>query len=145
MQEIKTVKIELEKGTFKDFIVKELTVKQILELAKSNPFFAGSDKEGQQVKKSANGGETDEKPNKTGLFGELSEYGGGLKEVMEKSCNFKLEDLSELAPSDIEAIYHGFREVNQTFLKILEKVKLLEALDKILDKTIINFSKMLAI
>lgn len=145
MRKIKTVKIDLEEGKTKDYIVKELTVKNILELAQNNPFFVDTDKSGQQSKKSANGEETESKKPDTGLFSELTEFSDGLKRVIEASCDFKLEDLEELAPSEIKEIYDGFREVNGTFLKILEKVKLLEAVNKVIDKTLTNFSEMLAI
>ena len=145
MRKRKTVKIDLDEGKSKEFTVKELTVKNILTLAQNNPFFASSENPGQQPKKSANGGETENQVVLNGILGEFKEFGDGINDVLKVSCDFKIEDLKELAPSEIQEIYEGFREVNQTFLKILEKVKLLEAVNKIVDKTMTSFSEMLVI
>lgn len=152
MQKIKTVKIELEPGKFKDFKIKELSIADIIELTQTNSFFKAPEED--VDKKTQNGedsGEVDfEKtatatiPSKT-FIQELQEYGDEISKIMEKICDFDINDLRVLAPSDVRLLFDGFQEVNRDFLGVLEKLKILEMFKKVLTRHMSVFSKMLAI
>ena len=135
-RKIKKIEIKLDDNTTKSFIIKELTVQNIIDLSQYNSFFTDDSSENQIDKID---GES------KGFLDDLVSYGSDIEQVMEKTCDFTLQDLKQLAPSDIKKLWLGFREVNHDFLSVLEKVKILEILKKLLEKHIQTFLKVVAI
>jgi len=137
MKKTISIPIEIDSKTTIDFVMHELTTVQIMELAQINPIFGGKKgvKEG-EVKVS----KKEVSPMIEGFFGELSSFLGSGEKVMEMSCQFKMDDLIPLAPSDLEKIFAGFQEVNQTFLTILEKLGILGLFKELMIEIISDFS-----
>ena len=141
MHKIISIPILIKEGTTTDFIVHELTVEQLIELAQINPLFGG--KKGVQKEESEKeivnpfGGHP-----LGGFFGELSSIFGSGEKVIKMSCKFGIDDLKPLAPSDLQKIYEGFLAVNQTFLGMLEKLGILQVLKERLKEIMSDFSKM---
>lgn len=155
MRKSKTVKILLDKivdgkPEEKDFVVKELSIRSIIALSQNNAFFSDSaDEPTDDAKKDENGkepveGEVVARPGTT-LYDELSGIGEDIKKVMEETCEFQMEDMIDLYPSDVKELYEAFQEVNQTFLDVLRKLKILDMFLKIMERAFTNFSGMLAI
>jgi len=142
-RKVKTVKIELDDGSTKDFTIKELSIQDILDLSQQNAFFTQSATP--DAKKSQNGEDPADTEAEKGLMEDLTQYGATISEIMAKICDFQLVDLKPLAPSDVAELYDGFKEVNATFLGVLEKLKIPEMVSKTIQKHMSNFSKMLAI
>lgn len=155
MRQTKTVKIQLDNGADdkiieKDFTVKELSIKSIIALSQSNSFFSDSANDpNDDAKKDENGKEPGEDSAKPGpgvtLYEELSGMGEDIGKVMDETCDFKMEDMVDLYPSEIKELYEAFQEVNQTFLDVLRKLKILDMFLKIMERAFNNFSGMLAI
>lgn len=151
----KTVKIELDDKKTKDFTVWELSILNIIELSQNNLFFKSSD---QDIKETQNGQESaknkaDSSEKETpveeekGFLNEIAEYGDEIQRIMDMSCDFNLTDLKKdgIAPSDIRKLWDAFQEVNVDFLDVLEKLKIIEVVGKLMSRHLNSFSKMLAI
>lgn len=140
MRKIKPVKIELDpieaeaKPITKTFTVKELTCAQIIELTQTNALFG----DGTASKNSDNG----EGVTNTGMLAALGEYGEEIRKIMKLTCDFTIEDLKPLAPSEIKQIYTAFKEVNADFLEVLEKLKITHLYKQMIDRATSAFSKM---
>ncbi len=76
---------------------------------------------------------------------ELQEIGLDIDKVMKESCDFPMKDLTPLAPSEVKEIFDGFKEVNQTFFDLLEKLKITDAFQALLEKVTKGFSVIAAI
>lgn len=131
MRRSKPIEIELDNSTKKTFVVKELTVQELIDLTQNNKLFGGAAKTKEEEGES--------------IMEELFNFKESVAEVMKVSCDFSIDDVKGLAPGDIEELYKGWREVNQTFLSLLEKTGVLQAFQKILEKGISDFLKTLAI
>ena len=144
MKKIKKIKIQIDEQTEKTFVINELTLEQLLTLAQINPIFGGDSGD----EKESNNSDTENKKPKTakpvpGVFDELKDFIGSGQEVMKMSCDFDMKAIMPLAPSDISLLLEGFKEVNQTFLAMLEKLGILEAVKAIINKAFSDFSKTL--
>lgn len=113
------------------FNVAELTVGQIIEVAQDSTVFNSlanlSPESGNSISIS---------------FQFISKE---LSSVMGKCCDFKLEDLKELTPSEIKQLLQAFQEVNSDFLELLGEVGIITALKKIQTKVVNDFSNLLAV
>ena len=119
-------------GIKKVFVVKELTVAEIIDQYNKSEFLNSSDdKKGKTTTDGDN------------LPGEIGEMLRDLKQIVDVGCNFKMEDLKPLAPSEIKQIYNGFKEVNTDFFDFLQALGVTEALMEIKDVALNNFSKVL--
>jgi len=147
MRKSGTVNIDLDGGETINYTIKELTIKDIIELSQNNQFFKSEEAPTTPIEKSQNGQEPVIQKRQKGFLDELKEYSDEISEVMKKTCDFKLQDLidNNLAPSEIKLLWDKFREVNQDFLDVLEKLKIIKLFSKMLEKHINNFSKILAI
>lgn len=128
MRTIKKIEIQIEPELMKTFVVKELTLNQLIELAQTNSLFGG------EVKKDP------EAILGSSFLSQLIAFKPDIEKVMEMTCSFSFQDLLELPPSDIKLIFEGFQEVNQSFLDGLEKLGLLETMKKLLNSFIKVFS-----
>lgn len=150
MRKKKTVKININEKTKKDFVVMELTIKEIIDLSQLNPLFEGDiSADPKTAGKDENSvSEPEEIKEDIGLIdvlgGEIRDFTSSAKKIMEASCEFDMAELFELTPSDVEKVFEGWREVNQTFLQCLEKVGILEALLNIIRAAILDFSETFA-
>lgn len=131
MREIKVITIEIEKGTRKDFTVKELTIQNILDLSQTNVLLGGK-------------GNSEPGDNLPGFYfmNQLFAFRPDVERIMKVSCDFEYNDLLTLAPSDIKLLVDGFLEVNQTFLAVLEKVGAKEVLKAIINEFITTCLKV---
>jgi len=161
MRKRKVITIDIDEKTKKDFAVKELTLQQIIDLSQKNPLFAADTSGNTELAGNHTGNDPEQhkkseslpkgiNPNaEKGLLEQLSgdfvDFSKAAKEVVGLSCDFQMEDLLELAPSDIKQVFDGWKEVNQTFLHFLEKMGILEAVMAIIKGAISDFSEMLAI
>lgn len=164
MRDSKTVKIQLDTGKDgevieKEFTVKELSIKSIIALSQSNAFFSDSKEEEPKqtststskfiptpdIKKDENGKKAEELNTNKSLYKEFTDMGIDISQIMEETCDFKMEDLIDLYPSDVRELYAAFQEVNQTFLDVLRKLKILEMFQTVMERAFNNFSKMLVI
>ena len=141
MKKTKTVKIQIDDKTEKGFTVKELTVAEIIDLSQSNELFGATPKDKAKTQENDKALATEG----DNFMSELTGIGESARKVMELSCDFKFEDVKALAPSDIKTIFDEWREVNATFLSFLERMGILEAANGILQRTMSDFSRTLAI
>jgi hypothetical protein len=144
MKKTKTVKIKIDEKTEKEFTVKELTVAQIIDLSQNNPLFGATlnDKNkttGKTQKK------VPEKEEQGGFLASAVGYSESAQACMKLCCDFDIKDLKPLAPSDIKEIFDAFKEVNSTFLSLLDQMGIIKATKGILDRALSDFSRMLAI
>lgn len=139
-KKFKTVKIQIDEKTEKGFTVQELSVQDIIDLSQNNPFFGASLND--ENKTTENPAVND---SENGFMTELSGFGDSAREIMVKSCDFTIDDLKKLAPSDIDLIFAEWKEVNSSFLAWLDKVGILSAAGEILQKALSDFSRTLAI
>jgi hypothetical protein len=58
--------------------------------------------------------------------------------------NITLEDMIDMAPSEIEQVYNAFKEVNSTFFSLAQRLKLGEMLERMKDAIIADCSAMFA-
>lgn len=140
MRKEKTVKIDLDEKSSKDFKLWELTIEDIITLSQGNQFFKSDPPD--DIKKSQSGENSGEP---SSFLVEFKEYLTDLNGIMEKTCDFTLDELKPLAPSDVKRLWDGWQEVNQDFLFVLAKLQILEIGKQLLSKHIKSFSKMLAI
>lgn len=127
-------KREVVKIDEKEYTIKELTVREIIEIFSDSDFFKEKMKEDGEVK---NTGGT--------YFDELKDMLSILERVLSYCSDFKLEDLKELAPSEIKNLYNKFEEVNKDFLSFAEVMGAKEMLINIRETVVNNFSRTLAI
>jgi len=120
----KQITVEIDS---KRFTISELTVKQIIDLSSS-----------------AKIGNTIAILSENKMVNIFANFTEELKIIMEKCCDFNLEDLEKLAPSEVKQLFEAFKEVNADFLLILREVGILPALVKIKDQMAANFLKALA-
>jgi hypothetical protein len=104
----------------KEITVKELTVREILEIAELKNVRKGADLSLAMFKK------------------EFSNY---LPRAVE---GIKVDDLLDMAPSELKQIYDKFKEVNATFFDVARSVGLGELLDQIKTAIQRDFLKLLA-
>lgn len=135
MKKSKPIEIQIDAKNKKTFTVNELTISDILTLSQNNKFFGGSDVDEK----------VDEKKVEQSFLTEVQDIFKDTGRIMELSCDFEMEDLKELAPSDVEKVFDGWKEVNETFLNLLEKMGVLQALKQIVEKGLGDFSRTLAI
>lgn len=151
MRKTKIIKIDIDEKTKKDFKVNELTVREIIDLSQISPLFgadarSNEEKAGNNTKNQPDGQKTEEPKGLLSILsGNMADFTEMAKTVMDKSCDFKLEELVDLAPSDIELVFEGWQEVNQSFLGWLKKVGILEAVLNIIRGAMLDFSETLAI
>lgn len=143
LKKSKTVKIQIDEKTEKGFTVSELTVAQIIDLGQKNPLFGATLND--STKKDKNDEKTASTEQERGLLGDLMDLTSSVGMVMDISCDFKVQDLKVLAPSDIDSIFDAFKEVNATFLSYLERMGILKASKDILEKAMSDFLRTLAI
>lgn len=139
-KKFKTVKIQIDEKTEKGFTVKELSVQDIIDLSQNNPFFGASLND--ENKTTENPAVND---SEKGFMTELSGFGDSAREIMVRSCDFTIDDLKKLAPSDIDLLFTEWKEVNSSFLSWLDKMGILSAAGDILKKALSDFSRTLAI
>ena len=147
MKKSKTVKIQIDQKTEKEFTVTELSVAEIIDLGQKNPLFGATlndeaETTGNNIK---NHSDKDKKKKEKGMLGDILDISKSAQGVMKISCDFDLKDLKALPPSDIEILFNNFKEVNATFLTLLEKMGVIEVSKQIAQKAMSDFLKMLAI
>ena len=146
MKKSKTVKIQIDSKIEKEFTVTELSVAEIIELSQKNPLFGATlnDDSETAVKGTANAPNDVEKKER-GMLDDLFDISKSATGVMLASCDFKIDDLKPLAPSDIDIIFKAFKEVNATFLTLLETMGIVQATKDIVEKAMSDFLRTLAI
>lgn len=107
----KTFQIE---GYEKSFTVKELTVKQIIDLMQKDV-------------------------QDTSLAGLKDQF----LNFLPVASNIKLDELIEMPPSDIKLIWDKFREINSTFFAVSQQVGLGNLLEDLKRAIIEDFGKLL--
>ncbi len=108
--------VELEGG--KSVTVHELTVKQIMSIINDD---ALSDKDNMSVKNMQS-------------FAERH---------LKKATDLKVEDMLEMAPSELKAVYEAFAEVNDTFFATARAVGMDKMLSELKQAIAEDFSKLL--
>jgi hypothetical protein len=132
-------KREVVKIDEKEYTIKELTVEQIIDITSGSVFFSSMLK-GQDNGKQKDG---EDKEKENSLIDEIKLVKNDIQRVMEFTCDFKIEDLRKLTPSEIRTLYDAFMRVNSDFLSILEKVGAVELLTSIKDIVLNLFSRTL--
>ena len=124
----------------KEYTIKELTIKQIMDLLDS----------GVNVEKVGQGNKDVKKPvGKSGLKEDIQEYVSAISKIINMTADgFGVDDLMLLAPSEVMVLWVAFKEVNNDFLSILEKLGVLEMLkevkESIREVLLTNFSRTVA-
>ncbi len=136
MRKQETVKIDKQ-----EFTIKELTVQEIIELTENNSFFVSKSLEG--VEEQGKQGSAKAKRKKGSEQSDLGRIRKDVDAVMSKCCDFKFDNLKELAPSEIRILYDVFISVNSDFLEMLKVLGLDNILIAIKDALLSNFSKLL--
>jgi hypothetical protein len=143
----------------KEFTIKELTLSEIIELVNESTLFVdgeaqdngvgepdGKDGKKAQAEPGASGGENPAKESL--LLGDVLTFslgiGKDMQKILAKSCDFTVEDLRPLAPSEIRKIWTAFQSVNSDFLDFLKALGLMEAMLEVREATLSRFSRMLA-
>ena len=146
MKKSKTVKIQIDPKTEKEFTVTELSVANIINLSQKNPLFGATlNDQAETAGKDTGNAPEAEKKKERGMLDDLMDVSASARGVMEISCDFKMEELKPLAPSDIDKIFKAFKEVNATFLTLLEKMGIIQATKDIVEKAMSDFLRTLAI
>lgn len=135
-------KREVVKIDGKEYCFKELTVIEIIELVSDNELFRAILKGDVEDSSETASTEPKAKENK-GFLGDFSDIFSIFKKVAEKSADFKIEELKNLAPSEIRLLYDGFKKANSDFFFILEKLGIQEMLFNLKDQAVATFSKTL--
>lgn len=144
----------------REFIIRELTVEEIIKLTNESTLLHGTPEqgngvEGQKEDGKAQEGEKDSNLNTDKLAEDIATtlkdmvlLTTGLTEdirrMMDISCNFKIEDLKPLAPSEIKYLVEKFKLVNETFLGVLKGLGLQEVILEVREATLSSFSRTLA-
>ena len=82
----------------------------------------------------------------------LGKFGGNIEmtpalflenfsEIMPKATNLSMEDILDMAPSEIMVIYENFKECNETFFGLLDKIGLGTMLDSLKEALKSDLSK----
>jgi len=116
MRKDKVVEINENENTVKKYKVYELTVKQILELFNSDILDG----------------------NKT-----LSDFEGQASKLLPYGTDATLDDLKEMAPSDIKLILDAFMEVNDSFFALARAAGLGNMLSELKAAILRDFSNLL--
>lgn len=139
----------------KAFVIRELTVDEIIQLVNESTLWGGRLNEGNGAGKEAKTNQkaqeqTGEKKAETGIKSALEELtllATGLttdmKKMMEKSCDFSITDLRPLAPSEIRQLVKAFEEMNNDFLELLKALGLKEVILEVREATLSSFSRTL--
>lgn len=114
----------------KQFTISELTVRQIIEIAQNS-----------QTETGLALLTTGENVSLNTIFTIFLEE---LKAIINLCCDFTIEDLEDLAPSEIKLLFAAFKEVNADFLLAMGEVGIITALNNIKNQMVVNFSKVLA-
>lgn len=141
------MKIQIDLKTKKEFTVTELSVAEIIALGQENPLFGATlnDDDETAEKGTANDSEPTGKKKDRGMLDDILDISKSARGVMAVSCDFDLDDLKPLAPSDVDKIFKDFKEVNSTFLTLLEKMGIIQASKDIVEKAMSDFLRTLAI
>lgn len=111
----KTNTFEIE-GYDKKFTVKELTVKEIIGLIQDDVLQIGTDIASLQT-----------------LFADR---------ILPLCSNAKLDDLIEMAPSEVQQFWDKLADVNSVFFGLARKTGLQEVLDQLKSAVIADFSRL---
>lgn len=122
----KTVDIETDDGDKKAVTVHELTVRMIIELI-------GDDGLGQ-----VGDGETP-------LNTDLASLQAVVDRHLPKATDLKLEDMRDMAPSDLKRVYEAFREVNAVFFDVARAAGLETLLAELKAAMQEDFSRLLVV
>lgn len=85
-----------------------------------------------------------------GLMGEGDDSGpditslAGMKTALDLVADITLEEIKELAPSEIKVIYDAFREVNSVFFEVAGTVGLGKVLDELKQSIVKDFARQFA-
>ena len=111
----------------KEFTIKELSLREIIAFLNESKFLGGSEAEADKSVEEA-------------ILLRLNDLPVDVKYLMEKCCDFTLEDLYDLHPSEIRKIIDAFKEINKDFLSALEMLGVTEAVKVIRDVALNRFS-----
>lgn len=115
----------------KQYSISELTIRQIIEIVQNG-----------QVEKSLALLSTDNKEfSLSQIFNSFLEE---IRVIVNKCCSFTVEDLEDLAPSEIKELFECFKRVNSDFLSVLRETGIVVALSSIKERMVVDFSKVLA-
>jgi hypothetical protein len=109
-----------------EYLVRELTVAEIIGFL-DNPAPQGEEEGDGSVKDTA-----------TGLLGQVDQ----VLAIAVKGL--KAEDLKSWAPSEIEKLYNGFKEVNSTFFAIAQRIGLGSLMEEVRQAIAADFSSLFA-
>jgi hypothetical protein len=150
MRKSDTVQIKLDDKNVKKFTVNELTVEEILELLQSSSVSqelasqsGADDPDGKKVQEEKQDDDIVDDSVLGGLVELAAGIGADMQRIMVKSCDFTIEDLKPLAPSDIRKIWDKYKEVNSDFLGTLKALGIMEAIQEYKEATLSSFSKVL--
>jgi hypothetical protein len=115
-----------KKANNEDFLIKELTVEEIIA------FF---DQAQNPINESGEPG-SQEDDMVTGLMAQLNEV------LLISIPGLNAEQLTTWAPSEIEKLYEGFREVNQTFFTIAQGLGLNNLMEEVKQAIAKDFSSL---
>lgn len=128
----------------KSFTVCELTVQEIITLINEASFF--KDKEEDGVEKT----EIQDISEDLVVNRILANLDGfdlvkkDLEKILEKCCDFTIQDLIPLPPSKIKEIVLAFKEVNADFLSVLASLKIPEVIKDLWHNYVTAFLERLA-
>lgn len=148
MRKVINVKIEGYDGQIE---IRELTVKDIIDIAQSGQKKAQLDKEARldaeaeaKVESQSKVGQTIQGHIKDGLSTLDSLKDFISSDFLPKVTNLKLQDLIEFPPSDLKTLYEKFKDVNSTFFEFAEAAGLGGLLGMLKTAIQTDFLKMLA-
>jgi hypothetical protein len=120
-----------------EYTVKELTVKEIIELFSSSQFDGGGSTSSNAPKKGLG---------KFLIDPELFGIGFFFKNLLTLTIAepVKVEDLMKYAPSELNQLYEAFREVNSHFFDLAQTLKLGETVRKMVEGLSRDFSLLAA-
>lgn len=152
MKKTKVVKIKIDDKTEKGFKVNELSIGEIIDLCQSNALFGatlndnkettGNDKE---IAKDDGNDAANDAGGLVSVADQLKSFTDSALGVMEASCDFDFNDVKVLSPSEIEEVFEGWLEVNQTFLKWLDQIGIKAAVKVVMEQAISDFLGTVAI
>lgn len=98
--------------------VRELTVKQILEILQDESL--------------------------TGQGSTIAEIKQGLEDHLDKATDLTLDQMQDMAPSEIKQVYDKFKEVNATFFEVARSVGLEKLVSELIEQISEDFGKFVA-
>lgn len=125
----------------KEYKLSELTVQQIITLVNDASFYKK-----EEEKKPESIEEISEELVVNGILDQIEGFNlvkKDLENMMKLCCDFTLQDMIKLAPSEIEQLITVFKEVNKPFLSVLTSLKIPEVLKDMWDVFLTNFLKRL--